>query len=283
MKIYISTDMEGLQGINAWHHVNAMDKRYKGKYLVETLEWVINGIKESKYNDEVEQILICDSHSLGENIPYDFTEIDDRLYLLSGGLRDYYMMAGFDDSFDIVFFVGYHGGVGTRYANMDHTYSSSSVIKISINGIRMNETTINAAFAGWFNVPVGLVIGDQALFDETKPILNTTEFVITKQGLSRFAAIMRPKNVIKKEVINSTIKALDNLKNNSIKVYKLAFPYTMDITFKSTEMADQVGMIPGVERVDGLNVRYKTDSYPELMQTLLATVYSATIGTRLGE
>ncbi len=283
MKIYISTDMEGLQGINAWHHVNTQDKRYKGKYLVETLQWVIQGIKDSEYDEKIEQILICDSHALGENIPYDFTEIDDRVYLLSGGLRDYYMMAGFDESFDGVFFVGYHGGVGSKGANMDHTYSSSAVHKITINGMKMNETTINAGFAGWFGVPVALVVGDQALFDETKSILPTTEFVVTKQGLSRFAAIMKPKNLLKNEVIKATTKALKNLVKGSIKPYKIDPPYITEITFKSTEMADQVSMIPKVERIDGFRVKYIQKSYLELMQTLLATVYSAGIGTKLGE
>ena len=201
MKIYISTDMEGLQGINAWHHVNVKDPRYRGKYLTETLEWIVNGIKKSKYNDEITEILICDSHSLGENVPYDFTEKDDRLYLVSGGLRDYYMMAGLDNSFDGVFFVGYHGGVGSRFANMDHTYSTD-VHELKINGMKMNETIINAAFAGDLNIPVALVVGDDVLKNETQSILNQTQFVVTKKDLSRYAAIVRPKNVLKNEVIN---------------------------------------------------------------------------------
>ncbi len=283
MKIYISTDMEGLQGINAWHHVNTQDKRYKGKYLVETLQWVINAIKDSSHNESVEEILICDSHALGENVPYDFTEIDDRVYLLSGGLRDYYMMAGLDGSFDVVFFIGYHGGVGSIHANMDHTYSSSAVHEIRINGMRMSETTINAAFAGSFNIPVGLIVGDQALYDETMSVLPNTEFAITKRGLSRFSAIMKPKNLLKREVMDLTIKALDNLKKGVLTPYKIDSPYLMEIIFKSTEMADQVSNIPGIKRIDGFKVDYTTQSYPELMQTLLAVVYSAGIGTKLGE
>jgi D-amino peptidase len=282
MKIYISTDMEGLQGINAWHHVNPQDKRFKGKYLTETLEWVLEGIKKSDYNKDIEEILICDSHSLGENIPYDFTENDDRLYLVSGGLRDYYMMAGLDKSFDCVFFVGYHGGVGSKFANMDHTYSTD-VHELKINGMRMNETIINAAFAGDLNIPVALVIGDDVLKNETQSVLPKTEFVVTKNDLSRFSAIMRPKNVLRREVIKSTMEALRKVREKDIPFYKMEKPYLVEITFKSTEMADQSVLIPGVKRTGGFSVEYTTDSYPELMQTLLATVYSAGLATKFGK
>ncbi len=282
MKVFISTDMEGLPGTNAWHHVNVKDSRYLGKYMTETVEWVLDGIKASPQNSKIDQILVCDSHSLGENIPYDLTELDDRLYLVRGGLRDYYMMAGFDSSFTTVFFVGYHAGVGTIHGTMDHTYSNTAVHELRINGIRMNESTINGAFAGDFEVPVSLVIGDHALVEELKPIMPDTVLVETKRGLSRFAAIMRPKNVVKHDVIESTKLALEKTEKGQIKPYKLESPYTLEITFRSTEMADEASLTPGIKRIDGYRVKYQSDSYKDVMQILLAIVYASRIGTDMG-
>ncbi len=275
--------MEGLPGINAWHQVNDRDQRFLGKYLTETLEWVIDGIRESEFDSDVEQILVCDSHALGENIPYDFTEYDDRIYLIRGGLRDYYMMAGIDSTFTTVFFVGYHAGVGSIHGNMDHTYSSATVHEIRINGFRMNETTINASFAGNLGVPVSLVIGDHALAEELKPIMPDTVLVETKEGLSRFSAIMKPKNVVKKNVIEATKAALKKTVMGTVSLYKLEPPYSVDINFNSTEMADESVLIPGVERISGQSIRYGCDSFPELLQTLLAVVYSARLGTEKGK
>ena len=282
MKIFISTDMEGLPGVNAWHHVNVNDSRYLGKYMTETVGWVLDGIKSSPQNEKIDQILVCDSHSLGENIPYDFTEKDDRLYLIRGGLRDYYMMAGFDSSFSTVFFVGYHAGVGAIHGTMDHTYSNTAVHELRINGVRMNESTINAAFAGDLDVPVSMVVGDHALVEELKPIMPDTVLVETKQGLSRFAAIMRPKNLVKREVIESTKLALEKTENGQIKPYKIESPYTLEITFRSTEMADEAALTPGVERIDGYRIKYNSDSYKDVMQILLAIVYASRIGTDMG-
>lgn len=283
MKVFISTDMEGLPGTNAWHHVSVKDSRYLGKYMTETVEWVLDGIKASPQNSKIDQILVCDSHSLGENIPYDFTELDDRLYLVRGGLRDYYMMAGLDPSFTTVFFVGYHAGVGAIHGTMDHTYSNTAVHELRINGIRMNESTINGAFAGDLEVPVSLVIGDHALVEELKPIMPDTVLVETKRGLSRFAAIMRPKNVVKRDVIESTKLALEKTENGQIKPYKLEAPYTLEITFRSTEMADEASLTPGIKRIDGYRVKYQSDSYKDVMQILLAIVYASRIGTDMGK
>lgn len=79
------------------------------------------------------------------------------------------MMPAMDDSFDLAFFVGYHGGAGERASSMDHTYSGASVQNVYINGKLMNEATINAAYAGIVNhVPVGLVIGDSGLEKQLK-------------------------------------------------------------------------------------------------------------------
>lgn len=281
MKIYISTDMEGLPGINSWHQVNDKDPRFLNEYLVETLKWVVDGIKASDHNSEVDQILICDSHSLGENIPYDFTEYDNRLYLIRGGLRDYYMMAGLDSSFSTVFFVGYHAGVGTIHGIMDHTYSSASVHEMRINGIRMNETLVNAAFAGEFGIPVSLVIGDRALVEELKSTLKETTLIETKIGLSRFSAIMKPKNVVKQEIIEGVKSALQ--KNKMIMPYRIQVPYKLEIEFNSTEMADESMLIPGVERIDGRTVLYGSTSYASIMKTMLAIVYTARVGTEMGK
>ncbi len=282
MKIFISTDMEGLPGVNSWHQVEEKDPRYLGKYMAETVGWVIDGIKSSELNSKVDEILICDSHSKGENLSYDFTERDDRIYLVSGGLRDYYMMAGFDSSFSTVFFIGYHAGVGSIHGTMDHTYSTD-VYDLKINGKHMSETIINAAFAGNHDVPVSLVVGDHALVEELKSEMLDTVLVETKKGLSRFAAVMKPKNVLKKEVIDGTKIALSKTFKSAVRPYKIEAPYEVEINFKSTEMADESMLIPGLKRLDGHRIIFKTNYYDELLQTMLAVIYAAGIGEDLGK
>lgn len=128
------------------------------KAMNEQVEWVLEGIAKSKRNKEITHIYIADSHGGGQNLSYDgLNEKDSRVWLISGSPRPQYMMPAMDDSFDLAFFVGYHGGAGERASSMDHTYSGASVQNVYINGKLMNEATINAAYAGIVNhVPVGL-------------------------------------------------------------------------------------------------------------------------------
>lgn len=68
MKIFISTDMEGIAGVVSWNEMKSNNKIYTTMQNTE-LNWVIELIKESKLNEQVEEIVICDSHSRGENLP----------------------------------------------------------------------------------------------------------------------------------------------------------------------------------------------------------------------
>ena len=113
-------------------------------------------------------------------------------------------MPAMDDSFDMVFLVGYHAGAGEAASSMDHTYSGASVQNVYINGQLMNEGTINSAYAGIVHkVPVGLIIGDSGLERQMKGegMMPWPEFVCTKQSLSRFSAVYKPKKLLKEETI----------------------------------------------------------------------------------
>lgn len=106
MKLYISVDMEGLAGITHWKDEAEERERFR-KAMNQQVEWVLDGIAQSKRNAEITHIMIADSHGGGENLSYDLlSEKDSRVWLISGSPRPQYMMPAMDDSFDLVFFVG---------------------------------------------------------------------------------------------------------------------------------------------------------------------------------
>ncbi|MGH2311304.1 M55 family metallopeptidase, partial [Enterococcus faecalis] len=74
----------------------------------------------------ITEITIADWHSGGLNLAYArLTEMDERISLVSGFPRMYYMMSGLDSSYDEFFFLGYHVGIGKQKENIDHAYSAS--------------------------------------------------------------------------------------------------------------------------------------------------------------
>lgn len=134
LKIYISTDIEGLAGIVDFSQEDEDREIFRDLYN-QQIEWVLQGIQQSNRNDEVTDILIADSHAKGLNLDYNrLSDCDERVSLISGWPREDYMMSKLDSTFDQVFFVGYHSGIGKEHGNMDHGYSARSAYKIWING-----------------------------------------------------------------------------------------------------------------------------------------------------
>lgn len=269
MKLYISVDMEGLAGITNWKDETEDRERFRNA-MNEQVEWVLEGISKSKHNKEITHIYIADSHGGGQNLSYDrLNDKDERVWLVSGSPRPQYMMPAMDDSFDMVFLVGYHAGAGEAASSMDHTYSGASVQNIYINGQLMNEGTINSAYAGIVHkVPVGLIIGDSGLERQMKGegIMPWPEFVCTKQSLSRFSAVYKPKKLLKEETIAAVKKALDE--NERPQLYTLQAPYHCRMDLTNAAKCDQVQQMPGIHRTAGRTVEFESTSFTEIYDAI---------------
>ncbi len=275
MKIYISVDFEGIGGVSNWKDVTFGDPHYKRKELEEQLRWLIEPILDY---EGVELITICDSHSVGDNIPYSITELDERIELISGFPRKSYMMAGLDPSYDRVFLFGYHAGVGKATALMDHTYSNTTFYNVWINGLRMNEALINSAYAGYLGVPIAMIVGDEALKEEMQDYLDKVIFVSTKKGFGRFSACFKSKLTVKRELQDSVKRALRK-NRDELRTYRFEPPVELKVEVTKTEFADVLEMIPGVERLDGRTLKFIDDDYAVVYDTLLLM---ATVGSMMG-
>ncbi|GAB4308779.1 M55 family metallopeptidase [Pseudothermotoga elfii] len=272
MKIYISVDMEGLAGISMWQEVDPGNKQ-SIDLLQEHLKAVLDGLFDS--GADISEVVISDSHSRGDNIPYGITKQYDRVKIVHGSLRKDFMMSGLNESFDRVFFIGYHAGIGCQNGIMDHTYSSSLVHNIWINGKRMNEAVINAAFAGYHGVPVALIVGDEMLKRELKDLfMGKYEYVVTKEGISRYAAIMKPITSVMSEIKQAVKKAVE-IEKHQLPLINFANPVELRVEFKDTSYADAVELMPGVERIDGRTVSLSHDQYPVVFNALMAMIYIA--------
>lgn len=269
MKLYISVDMEGLAGITNWKDETEDRERFRNA-MNEQVEWVLEGISKSKHNKEITHIYIADSHGGGQNLSYDrLNDKDERVWLVSGSPRPQYMMPAMDDSFDMVFLVGYHAGAGEAASSMDHTYSGASVQNVYINGQLMNEGTINSAYAGIVHkVPIGLIIGDSGLERQMKGegMMPWPEFVCTKQSLSRFSAVYKPKKLLKEETIAAVKKALDE--NERPQLYTLQAPYHCRMDLTNAAKCDQVQQMPGIHRTAGRTVEFESTSFTEIYDAI---------------
>lgn len=273
MKLYISTDVEGIAGIVDFDMEQEDTKAFRELYN-QQLEWVLEGIQKSKKNDEVTDILISDSHAKGNNLSYNrLSDFDDRVSMINGWPREDYMMSCLDSSFDQVFFVGYHAGIGKEHGNMDHGYSARSAYKIWINGYYQNETTINAAYATEVGVPVTLIVGDSGLKEQLydDKMFDSPRYVATKKALARFAALSFPRKEVHTDTVHAVQEVLENPKKfNGFLNYK--FPAELKMQVYNTAQADALEQMPGVQRIDGRTVKATMPDMKTLMNGILAMV-----------
>lgn len=269
MKIYISLDMEGMAGI-CQPIQQTQDRELFREALHMQLGWVIEGIQNSDRNEEVSEIVVSDSHGEGTNLVYaQVSAMDPRISLVAGSPRRMFMMAGLDATFDACFFLGYHAGPGHELANMDHAFSGKVVDTLMVNGTAMNESTVNAALAGDYGVPVALVMGDSGLREELlgdEGRLPWVEYVETKRSLSNCSAIFRPMEAIRADVFAAVGRVLSyDADLSKLPRYTVGHPCELSLRFRRTIMADEVAQVPGTTRKDGLTVSISCRDMAELV------------------
>jgi len=137
----------------------------------------------------------------------------------------------------------------------------------------MNEALINAAYAGFYGVPVTLITGDKTLAEEilTEGAMPWVNFVVTKEAIAKFAA----KNYSAVQVTNKTIEAVQKAlakEKSEYPLYKFEPPIMLKIEFASTSMADVACLMPYVKRIDGRTIEFEEDNYAVMFEAIMALV-----------
>ena len=254
MKFFISADMEGV-GTVASSFGMKKDDSYCRELLTGEVNAVIEGILKACKNPK--EILVCDSHNEGENILPE--KLNPKSNLVRGYPRDYYMMTGIDNTFNLVFLVGYHAHAGELGAVLDHTFSGQRIQKVEINGREVGEFEISAGLAAQYNVPVGFVSGDDKLEKEVKEAAPWIKTAVTKFGIARNAAKMIHPSKVREIIISKSYEACKEIKK--MKLVRFQYPLSASVYFATTAMADLAALIPVVKRISGKKISFETENF----------------------
>ena len=271
MKAYVSVDMEGLPGIVSPLHTSPKGFLHNEarEIMTKTVLTVVNELLTSGFSE----VYVADSHWYMANIFYE--ELPENVYLIRGIPRPYSMVYGIDETFDAALFIGYHAKVGSRNAILDHTYSSTYIREVKINGVEASEYYINTLVAGYYNVPVILVAGDDKLGLEVKQKTPWTKYVELKKSITRYAAINPSLNTALNRLKTGVREAVEDLKRNKMKPLKTKEPVEIEITLPNSGYADIVEYIPKTIRINGTTIKYIAENIIEAYKYLQATVYIA--------
>lgn len=266
MKLFLSTDFEGTSGIVDWDQIIRGSAEYEqGRYLL-TNE--VNAVIQGALEAGADEFVVNDSHSTMRNLyPQDLA---GRATLITGKHKPMYMMEGLDASFDGIFFVSYHGSIGSEHAILSHTYNPRAIWEVRINDEIVGESGINALVAAHYQVPIIFVSGDEVTANEAESIAPQAEKIVVKQSLNRFAAVHLHPEVACELLQSGARRAVEQIEKMSMPDFTL--PVELQITFLVADMADMALWIRGVERVAPRTVKVVGDNLLDLYRTFVTIV-----------
>lgn len=261
MNVYISVDMEGISGVVFPGHCSLENGRFRKLMTAE-----VNAAVKGALAGGAERIIVNDAHGRQSNILIE--ELHPAAELITGVPKPHGMMQGIGSEIDAVFLIGYHAMAGTEGGIIAHTMTDH-VAELSLNGLVVGETGLNAALAGAYDVPVVFVTGDQTTIEEARSQLGEIETVAVKEGVSQTAALCLHPEVAAEKIKAAAERAL-KLK---AKPFKVAFPLKAKITFNLPDCADMAEHVPGIHRLDGRTVEWASEDINSFYSTFQAVVF----------
>ncbi len=267
LSIFISVDMEGIAGITTLRQTVRGTDDYQ--WAREIMTYEANAAIAGAFDAAARKVIVSDSHGdMGNLLPL---ELDQRADLVQGSPKvPYSMMTGIEDGMDCAIFVGYHAGAGTPGSILAHTYTGF-ITDLRVNGESWNETHLNAALAGTFDVPVGFVAGDRACCDQAKARLPWIKTVAVKEGFGdRVGRSMSPTKA--QQAIRGMVR--DVVKNTDrLEVWKPDGPYTLELDLANTAVTDLCALAPGTNRTAPRSVSFTNDDFRMTYRCLLTWMH----------
>jgi hypothetical protein len=170
MRIYISSDIEGVAGVVDGEQGRPGNGEHERARRLMTQE--VNAAIAGAFEGGATEILVNDSHGPMRNLLIE--DIDPRARLISGKPKPVSMMEGLSPDHAGVFALGYHARAGA-HGILAHTINGFAFARITVNGTDFGESGLYGAYAGELGVPVVLLSGDDCLKAEVSPLFPGAE------------------------------------------------------------------------------------------------------------
>jgi len=265
VRVFLSCDMEGTAGIVDWSQCRGPGPEYElGRRL---LLAEVNAAIDGAIDGGATEVLVNDSHGAMANLPP--AELHGEAGYLSGRHKPLYMMQGLDDSFDAIFFVSYHGSMGSSGV-LSHTYNPRAVAEVRLNGTVVGEAGINALVARRYGVPVALVTGDDVTVEETKAVLPDVVAVQVKVATTRFAASsLHPARAC--AAIRSGARAAAEAASG-LGPPPIALPARLEVDWLTADVAEMATWVGGIARTAARTCEIEGDDPLEIFRRFVAAV-----------
>jgi D-amino peptidase len=193
----------------------------------------VNAAVEGALSAGAGEIVIWDGHDGSRTLSVD--EINRAAKLLQGRPTpaNYYMS---ERLYDGILFVGQHAMAGAKGGVLAHS-QSFSVKRITINGREVGEIGQVAAIAGYFQIPVIMLAGDQAACDELVALQPRAITVAVKRLAGKASSLSLSHDDAKRQIREAAHKAVVRVKEYA--PWKIDGP--VEMVFEFLPQAEQPG------------------------------------------
>ena len=182
MKIFISSDIEGISGSTIWDETIKNGDLYNEFAHQMTLE--TKAACDGANIAGAEEIMVKDAHDSGRNIEHRLLPKNVKLIRgWSGG--PFSMVQELDYTYDALIFIGYHSSATKDTNPLSHTMITS-LDYVKINGLIASEFLIHSYIAAYLNIPIVFLSGDKGLCEDVKGINKNIKTIAVKEGKGKF-------------------------------------------------------------------------------------------------
>ena len=183
MKIYISADFESATGAVSGEQMTHGRPGYEETRRL----WMgdLNAAIEGAIEGGATGILVNEAHYPVRNILPELLHQDAEF--ITGYLKLGNEVEGVENMDGVFMFT--HSMAGTENGVLSHTFLGREIYGVWLNDRKVGELAINAAVAGYYDVPIILVVGDSAVGYEAKELLGDDVVTVSlKDGIDRYTA-----------------------------------------------------------------------------------------------
>ncbi len=264
MKVFISTDMEGVTGVTQWCEVTKGQDGYD--VYKEQLTREVCAACEGALEAGATEIVVKDAHSTARNlIP---RRLPPQARVISGwGTHPYFMMQGIDNSFDAAMMIGYHTMAGGSGNPLAHTISSERIAGIRINGHEfVSEFFLNTYTAALENVPVVMISGDKELCNGAPDLVPGITTVAVKEGFGGSTVNLHP-DVAVDAIRAGAKKALET--PLAAKAIDLPGHFSIQITYNRVSDAYEKAFYPGARLISARTIAFESPDWFEVLRMIV--------------
>lgn len=235
MEYLIAVDLEGIHGI-VGEPFKTLTASFDYNDAVYSAVLEINAAARALFDNGATKVAVWDNHGRGENI--DFGLVDSRAIRVSG--KGYPRRYDFTlaHNFAGTIFLGYHAKEGTPKGVLAHSYNSTAIQYIKLNGEPIGELGTDSFICEMHGITPIFAASDDRGICEIKEYYPDIETVITKYGRGRNSADFKDRELVLSEIYDGVTAAMK--KPHPTITKEFTSPSTLEIRYTRAEYAEQV-------------------------------------------